>query len=132
MIRKDIFVGGGEAHQCDCCEICDGRGTLYWKERDFDLCYKCLTSLYMKHLGNYIKRKNREKITVKRRVVSEDMRFKIFKKYNFKCYECGNQNNLQLDHIMPFSLGGNTEEDNLQVLCKSCNFEKRNKTYDLR
>jgi hypothetical protein len=61
----------------------------------------------------------------------------IFTKYNYKCHYCGYDNenhnidygeNLHLDHIMPLSKGGLTVVDNIQLLCRTCNCKKSNKT----
>lgn len=49
---------------------------------------------------------------------------KIANKYNFECVNCGSKENLTIDHIRPISKGGTNEEDNLQILCKSCNSKK--------
>ena len=35
------------------------------------------------------------------------------------------------DHIVPWSKGGKTEPSNLQMLCKRCNNAKSNKPYDI-
>jgi len=37
------------------------------------------------------------------------------------CRRCGSQEDLQLDHIIPVSRGGNDTEDNLRLLCGACN-----------
>lgn len=60
-----------------------------------------------------------------REPISLKLRWEVFSKDNFKCVACGSKENLQVDHIIPFSLGGKTEISNLQTLCQDCNFGKR-------
>ena len=40
------------------------------------------------------------------------------------CLHCGTTENLSMDHVIPWSLGGPDTEDNLQTLCRSCNSKK--------
>ena len=61
------------------------------------------------------------------------LRLKVMDRDGFKCVKC-NANRLtnpevkfHIDHIIPWSLGGKTELDNLQLLCSSCNLKKNNK-----
>jgi 5-methylcytosine-specific restriction endonuclease McrA len=47
----------------------------------------------------------------------------------FRCELCGicaDEKNLEVDHIVPKSLGGKDELSNFQALCYSCNAAKRN------
>ena len=48
------------------------------------------------------------------------------------CLRCGATEWLQVDHIVPFSLGGGWTWDNLQTLCRSCNCSKGTKTINYR
>ena len=46
------------------------------------------------------------------------------------CVKCGNHfelNEMEADHITPWSEGGKTDKDNCQMLCKNCNRTKSNK-----
>lgn len=51
----------------------------------------------------------------------------VYKRDGGRCVFCGSTENLQLDHIVPFSKGGATSVENLQLLCQKCNLEKSNK-----
>lgn len=55
---------------------------------------------------------------------------KIKSRDNMSCQYCGmvgEENDLQIDHFIPISLGGSNKEDNLFTACKKCNSEKYNK-----
>ena len=57
-------------------------------------------------------------------IYPEALRNSIFERDGFKCIKCGSTVDLQIDHIIPFSRGGQTTEDNLQTLCLKCNILK--------
>lgn len=52
--------------------------------------------------------------------------------HGYKCLLCGSSNNLEIDHVIPVSLGGGNNFSNLIPLCKRCNSIKRNKFIDPR
>lgn len=64
------------------------------------------------------------------RDINERMRFNVLKRDNFKCCACGASPakdpavELHVDHIIPWSKGGETVIDNLQTLCSKCNLGK--------
>ena len=59
--------------------------------------------------------------------MSDPQRERILEKYNHQCVHCGSEENLEIDHIIPVSKGGEGSDENLQVLCRSCNRSKSNK-----
>jgi len=58
------------------------------------------------------------------------LRFFVLSRDNFKCCACGASPakdpavNLHIDHIIPWSKGGETVIENLQTLCQNCNLGK--------
>ena len=75
---------------------------------------------------------NQIKIKTRRtpRDINERLRFKVLKRDNFKCVYCGKSpatdSNVELhvDHIIPWSKGGETVIENLQTSCSKCNLGK--------
>jgi HNH endonuclease/Homing endonuclease associated repeat len=66
------------------------------------------------------------------RSISERMRFRILLRDGFSCQTCGASPlqdrgvELHVDHVLPWSKGGETEEANLQTKCERCNLGKGN------
>lgn len=58
-------------------------------------------------------------------LTAQDIR--MIKTKNTECAICHSAGNLELDHIIPLSLGGRNEPQNIQVLCKHCNSSKQAK-----
>ena len=62
-----------------------------------------------------------------KRHVSRKVASQVWQRDGGKCVECGGCENLEFDHIIPFSKGGATSLNNIQLLCRKCNREKSNK-----
>lgn len=66
------------------------------------------------------------------RTINVRLRFLTMKRDNFKCKNCGRSPAtehsviLHVDHIYPWSKGGETIIENLQTLCSKCNYGKSN------
>lgn len=60
------------------------------------------------------------------RYVSESTKRIVFTRDGGVCQCCGGTENLEFDHIVPFSCGGGNESSNIQLLCRSCNRSKSN------
>lgn len=60
------------------------------------------------------------------------MQFRVMRRDDFKCVKCGRSPatepklRLEIDHVLPWSKGGETFEENLQTLCYDCNRGKGN------
>lgn len=64
--------------------------------------------------------------------VSLEIWYEILKSHNFCCASCkapsDNHEGLTIDHIVPLSLGGLHNKENIQPLCGSCNSKKGDTT----
>ena len=61
------------------------------------------------------------------RTFGDDLKIAAYKKQNGHCAICGkpySYDEMDGDHIIPWSKGGKTVADNLQMLCKTCNLKK--------
>jgi len=57
-----------------------------------------------------------------REIVNTSLKQRVFKKYDRRCYVCGFSIDiaLRVHHIIPVSLGGTDEMENLVLLCPNC------------
>ena len=75
-------------------------------------------------------RRTDEELRAYSRSIPPTLRRKVLKKAKHKCAQCGrdlHQSGHHIDHVVPFSRGGLTTEDNLQALCPKCNLVKGNR-----
>jgi hypothetical protein len=75
-------------------------------------------------------RRTEESLRAYNRSIAPALRKKILRKADYQCVQCGHdlhQSGHHIDHIIPFSRGGLTTEDNLQALCPRCNLRKGNR-----
>ncbi len=77
-------------------------------------------------------------VKTQRGLMTDKLREYIKERDHYTCQMCGasiyTHPNIQfhIDHIIPVSKGGTTEESNLQTLCSHCNLSKSNKIIERR
>jgi len=60
------------------------------------------------------------------RHIPQDVRHQVWQRDRAKCVECGSDQYLEFDHIIPHSRGGANTLNNVQLLCRRCNGQKSN------
>lgn len=61
------------------------------------------------------------------RTISRPTQFRVLKRENQVCRKCGQpvaDDDIHFDHIIPWSKGGSSDEQNIQLLCSACNLKK--------
>lgn len=63
-----------------------------------------------------------------REAIPAQLRYRVLQRDSFRCQYCGRSARdgatLHLDHVVPYSAGGETTEDNLITACEQCNLGK--------
>ena len=63
------------------------------------------------------------------RHISKTTKNIVYSRDGGKCQCCGSFENLEYDHIIPFSCGGSSDVSNIQLLCQKCNRSKSNSCF---
>jgi len=58
------------------------------------------------------------------RYVPSTVKLSVWRRDSGKCVECGSNEKLEYDHIIPVAKGGSNTERNIQLLCEKCNRKK--------
>lgn len=60
------------------------------------------------------------------RHIQSSVKKNVWERDGGKCANCGSDENIHFDHIVPHSKGGSNSEKNVQLLCQRCNLMKSN------
>jgi len=81
---------------------------------------------FLEYYRNYCEKKD-----FKRMPGAGNLRQQIINRDKGLCRYCTKEANpITIDHVIPYSLGGKTEMQNLVVACRYCNSRKRDRTPD--
>lgn len=58
------------------------------------------------------------------RHIPRDVRQRVWQRYGGRCAECGADDYLEFDHVIPVAKGGSNSDSNVQLLCRRCNLKK--------
>ncbi|WP_261558821.1 TerD family protein [Frankia tisae] len=58
------------------------------------------------------------------RAIPQAVKAEVWRRDGGVCVECGGNEHLEFDHVIPFSRGGASSVNNLQLLCRRCNRTK--------
>ena len=61
------------------------------------------------------------------RTIYQNVKDRVWNRDGGKCVQCSSNENLEFDHIIPFSKGGANTYRNIQLLCQDCNRSKSDK-----
>lgn len=73
---------------------------------------------------NNLSREQRWVAIGKVRTAAAEIRRMIFERDGGKCFYCGSETELGIDHVVPFEKGGSSLPFNLVLACRACNSAK--------
>ena len=113
----------------DYCKATQKKINIFWKRFHFDTTkFNLNTPLHrgitFKGIGAIQLEEPKVENDKKSRRISQDVKDKVWNRDGGKCVECGSNENLEFDHIIPHSKGGANTYRNIQLLCEPCNRSK--------
>ena len=114
-----------------CLNECDSKGRLYSLTNKGEKIISFLNGKVNEPNALFKVSDKKYNSKVRTRKIKGSIRQNVLMRDNYTCQICGatvkDGAKLEIDHIIPFSKGGNNNESNLQVLCRQCNREKHNR-----
>ncbi|MBI1900053.1 MAG: HNH endonuclease [Planctomycetia bacterium] len=106
----------------DCVEIRSGgksAGFYYFPENK-----RLAAAIYSTAIGRANQRIVERQVEGISRNIPRDVRQRVWQRYGGRCAECGSDQYLEFDHVVPVSRGGSNSDANVQLLCRRCNLAK--------
>jgi 5-methylcytosine-specific restriction endonuclease McrA len=136
--------GSGTFEKHTYCKKCQSAQYKEWREKNRD------ADLERQRLWKQENKEHHQKESIRWRKENPDSWKEIRKRYMYKrkgggilpngafgilvsmygsfCGKCKTKTDLTVDHVVPISLGGKSNIENLQILCRSCNSSKSNRS----
>jgi 5-methylcytosine-specific restriction endonuclease McrA len=142
--RKVIVVDGVECFECSKCHAVLPRDRFYKSTRQIagisSECKPCHIETSRATRTPAIAQEIKRASEMNRRAkaagcigrVSRVSLLAVFAECDGTCLKCGSTVDIEFDHVVPISKGGDNAIHNLQCLCSSCNDRKHSKTIDYR
>jgi len=123
--QKQVYNLNGECDILNKCQFCgnDYEGEYFdvlINGEKFTVCENCKNQSDLNPRGN----KNYKNVPY--RHIPKNVKREVWRRDQGRCVDCGSNEKLEYDHIIPFSKGGSNTERNIQLLCESCNRKKHN------
>jgi hypothetical protein len=78
-------------------------------------------------VANFDATLNYSKTGPSRKSIPDDVKLLVWARDGGACVQCGSQEELHFDHIIPVAKGGGNDHANIQILCSTCNLRKSDK-----
>lgn len=106
---SDLFISGKTK-----------KTTCQFRVKDSDI----LEAYLEQAIAKFHRKLNIRETSGNTRKISQEVKQKVWTRDGGQCVECRATDYLEFDHIIPFSKGGSSSENNIQLLCRRCNLAK--------